>query len=239
MLQIDKKIYAIKKIKLRRGVDGTDDAKIFREVNTLSRLNHRYIVRYYSAWIEDDEGNEIEPPSEESSLSRPGFDSTVQFSSMGRSRGRGFPFNHASFSSASASTSSDESGPDIVFGNSNDGTDVFGHSNSGADASESGPDIVFGSTSVDGNVTSSEDERPTSSGEDTLDDDSDLGLASPIAFRTSPASKQTPRPRKTLDLGPTQTLYISMVSGFRILLGLFSALTIVGICRETNTQGAD
>jgi len=39
----------IKKVKLR----GTEnDDKIFREVNALSRLNHRYIVRYYSTWLE-------------------------------------------------------------------------------------------------------------------------------------------------------------------------------------------
>lgn len=33
-----------------RGTENDD--KIFREVNALSRLNHRYIVRYYSTWLE-------------------------------------------------------------------------------------------------------------------------------------------------------------------------------------------
>lgn len=40
---------AVKKIRLRAG---QSDQKIFREVDTLSRLNHRYIVRYYTTWIE-------------------------------------------------------------------------------------------------------------------------------------------------------------------------------------------
>ena len=47
--KLDGRIYAIKKVKLR----GTEnDDKIFREVNALSRLNHRYIVRYYATWLE-------------------------------------------------------------------------------------------------------------------------------------------------------------------------------------------
>jgi eukaryotic translation initiation factor 2-alpha kinase 4 len=47
--KLDGRFYAIKKVKLR----GTEnDDKIFREVNALSRLNHRYIVRYYATWLE-------------------------------------------------------------------------------------------------------------------------------------------------------------------------------------------
>ena len=38
----------VKKIKLR---DVRND-KIFREVSALSRLNHRFIVRYYTTWVE-------------------------------------------------------------------------------------------------------------------------------------------------------------------------------------------
>lgn len=47
--KLDGRIYAIKKIKLK----GTEnDDKIFREINYLSRLNHRYIVRYFATWLE-------------------------------------------------------------------------------------------------------------------------------------------------------------------------------------------
>jgi translation initiation factor 2-alpha kinase 4 len=39
----------VKKIRLRTD---QSDTKIFREVNALSRLSHRFIVRYYTTWIE-------------------------------------------------------------------------------------------------------------------------------------------------------------------------------------------
>lgn len=42
----------MKKIKLRAT---QSDSKIFREVNALSRLNHRFIVRYYTTWVETSE----------------------------------------------------------------------------------------------------------------------------------------------------------------------------------------
>uniref|UniRef100_A0A0W0FQ29 non-specific serine/threonine protein kinase n=1 Tax=Moniliophthora roreri TaxID=221103 RepID=A0A0W0FQ29_MONRR len=47
--KIDGRIYAVKKIRLRT-MKG--DARIFREVNALSRLSHRFIVRYYTTWVE-------------------------------------------------------------------------------------------------------------------------------------------------------------------------------------------
>ena len=42
----------MKKIKLRTA---QADSKIFREVNALSRLNHRFIVRYFTTWLEESE----------------------------------------------------------------------------------------------------------------------------------------------------------------------------------------
>lgn len=47
--KIDGRIYAVKKVRLS---PGRHDEKIMREVNALSRLNHRFIVRYYTTWIE-------------------------------------------------------------------------------------------------------------------------------------------------------------------------------------------
>lgn len=44
-------LHLVKKIKLR----GTESDKIFREVNALSRLNHRFVVRYYTTWVETSE----------------------------------------------------------------------------------------------------------------------------------------------------------------------------------------
>lgn len=42
-------IDAIKKIKLR---PEDNEQKVFREVNALSRLNHQFIVRYFTCWLE-------------------------------------------------------------------------------------------------------------------------------------------------------------------------------------------
>ncbi|KAF8483387.1 hypothetical protein DFH94DRAFT_307281 [Russula ochroleuca] len=50
--KIDSRIYAVKKVRLR--TPNTDN-KILREINALSRLSHRFIVRYYTAWFEDSE----------------------------------------------------------------------------------------------------------------------------------------------------------------------------------------
>ncbi|KAH8114389.1 kinase-like domain-containing protein [Phellopilus nigrolimitatus] len=50
--RLDGRDYAIKKIKLRTA---QGDNKIFREVNALSRLSHRFIVRYYTTWLEESE----------------------------------------------------------------------------------------------------------------------------------------------------------------------------------------
>ncbi|TFK38831.1 hypothetical protein BDQ12DRAFT_605427 [Crucibulum laeve] len=47
--KIDSRIYAVKKVRLKTM---QSDTKIFREVNALSRLSHRFIVRYYTTWIE-------------------------------------------------------------------------------------------------------------------------------------------------------------------------------------------
>ncbi|KAK0506828.1 kinase-like domain-containing protein, partial [Armillaria luteobubalina] len=47
--RIDNRVYAVKKVRLRTL---RSDTKIFREVNALSRLSHRFIVRYYTTWVE-------------------------------------------------------------------------------------------------------------------------------------------------------------------------------------------
>lgn len=44
-----------KKVKKIRLKPNQADNKIFREVNALSRLSHRFIVRYYTTWLEESE----------------------------------------------------------------------------------------------------------------------------------------------------------------------------------------
>ena len=53
----------MKKVRLK----STQSDKIFREVNALSRLSHRNIVRYYTTWVETAEPDENVALSDESS----------------------------------------------------------------------------------------------------------------------------------------------------------------------------
>ena len=54
--RLDGRRYAIKRIPLTHDV--TLNAKLLREVSTLSRLEHSSVVRYYQAWVEADGGHE-------------------------------------------------------------------------------------------------------------------------------------------------------------------------------------
>ncbi|KAG7440064.1 Serine/threonine-protein kinase [Guyanagaster necrorhizus] len=69
--RIDNRVYAVKKVRLRTL---QSDTKIFREVNALSRLSHRFIVRYYTTWVETAEptstGASDESESESDSYSQ-------------------------------------------------------------------------------------------------------------------------------------------------------------------------
>ncbi|KPI83312.1 protein kinase [Leptomonas seymouri] len=47
--KIDGRLYAIKKVAMA----GMQSEKVLREVQTLASLNHKNIVRYYDAWVED------------------------------------------------------------------------------------------------------------------------------------------------------------------------------------------
>ncbi|KAI6046986.1 kinase-like domain-containing protein [Pisolithus marmoratus] len=62
--RIDNRIYAVKKIRLRTD---QSDTKIFREVNALSKLSHRFIVRYYTTWVEIAQPDSTAPSSEDDS----------------------------------------------------------------------------------------------------------------------------------------------------------------------------
>ncbi|THH07416.1 hypothetical protein EW145_g3398 [Phellinidium pouzarii] len=63
---LDDRTYAVKKIRLRTA---QGDNKIFREVNALSRLSHRYIVRYYTTWLEESEPTSSNVSSDDSEQS--------------------------------------------------------------------------------------------------------------------------------------------------------------------------
>lgn len=54
---IDNQLYAIKLVKMDIRDQQKKDPKLMREVQTLSRLQNRYVVRYYQAWFEDYSSN--------------------------------------------------------------------------------------------------------------------------------------------------------------------------------------
>ncbi|KDQ55382.1 hypothetical protein JAAARDRAFT_37399 [Jaapia argillacea MUCL 33604] len=89
--KIDSRIYAVKKIKLRAT---QRDDKIFREVNALSRLSHRFIVRYYTTWVETSEpsGTPLSSGSDTESATEDGMTSV--------------PIHHNSGSTSEGSTGS-------------------------------------------------------------------------------------------------------------------------------------
>ncbi len=57
--RLDGNFYAVKKV-LLDSWDQKANGKILREVTTLSRLHHQHVVRYFQAWIEGTEQEEIE-----------------------------------------------------------------------------------------------------------------------------------------------------------------------------------
>ena len=52
--RLDNNIYAVKKIGVNQR--GAELQRILREVNTLSRISAKYVLRYYWAWIETSDG---------------------------------------------------------------------------------------------------------------------------------------------------------------------------------------
>ena len=102
-------MYAVKKVRLKTM---QSDTKIFREVNALSRLSHRNIVRYYTTWVETYE------PSVSAAASASESDSS------GTSLGGGMTsvptFAHKKRVRRPASDSDDEADDD------SDGTDSIG-----------------------------------------------------------------------------------------------------------------
>ena len=123
--------YLVKKIRLRTM---QSDTKIFREVNALSRLSHRNIVRYYTTWVEtsdlqstvvsDDsssefvteDGTSVPETSERHLPINGGFYINIEdFDDLSVSRSS-FPSIHFGRSSSPGTTSGEDSSEDDGFG---------------------------------------------------------------------------------------------------------------------------
>ena len=124
--------HKVKKIRLRTM---QSDTKIFREVNALSRLSHRNIVRYYTTWVEtsdpqstaasDDSSSEfvtedgrtsVPETSERHLPINGGFYINIEdFDDLSVSRSS-FPSIHVGRSSSHGTTSGEDSSEDDGFG---------------------------------------------------------------------------------------------------------------------------
>eukprot|EP01119_Soliformovum_irregulare_P020911 TRINITY_DN6843_c0_g2_i2.p1 TRINITY_DN6843_c0_g2~~TRINITY_DN6843_c0_g2_i2.p1 ORF type:complete len:1469 (-),score=373.99 TRINITY_DN6843_c0_g2_i2:69-4475(-) len=86
--RLDGRYYALKRVKLNAKQQSL--SKMIREVTTLSRLNHQYVVRYYQAWLEgiddtqsdgDSEGEDSEEEWLDQDSEDSHFDDSIAFES--------------------------------------------------------------------------------------------------------------------------------------------------------------
>ena len=57
---LDNNIYAIKKVKLHLGGSETlHEHKVYREIQAITKLEPKNIIRYYTCWIEELDGKDL------------------------------------------------------------------------------------------------------------------------------------------------------------------------------------
>ncbi|KAF3035937.1 hypothetical protein E8E12_005237 [Didymella heteroderae] len=124
--KVDGRIYAIKKIKQKSASALTE---VLSEVMLLSRLNHPCVVRYYTAWPEEDIGGSAELSDDDSAFDSDDSDSNSNISlghSITYSRSTGLDFissNGYKIEFGSDAGSDDDDEVAVIFGSdSEDGT---------------------------------------------------------------------------------------------------------------------
>jgi translation initiation factor 2-alpha kinase 4 len=142
----------VKKVRLKTM---QSDTRIFREVNALSRLSHRFIVRYYTTWVETSEPTSTAASDDSGTESGTEDAMTSVPESSERSLGSNDPFHidlddlddlnsrsKSSFPSihfrrsTSGTTEDDDSDSDDAFGN------LFGQDHSPAVHNRTPPPVV-------------------------------------------------------------------------------------------------
>ncbi|KZM19461.1 Non-specific serine/threonine protein kinase [Ascochyta rabiei] len=131
--KLDNRVYAIKKIKQKSASALTE---VLSEVMLLSRLNHPCVVRYYTAWPEEDSGSNPDLSDDDSA-----FDSDDSASHSDVSPG----------GTRSVTYSRSTGGLDFI---SSNGYKIEFGSDVGSDEDDDGA-VVFGSDSEDGTGTAS------------------------------------------------------------------------------------
>ncbi|KAI1316493.1 hypothetical protein EDD11_009906 [Mortierella claussenii] len=213
--KLDGRFYAIKKIKLDPK-DNVTNRKILREVTTLSRLHHQFVVRYFTTWFEDANGgswsenkSDSEDDSEEDDKEEEDDDDEDSVSSYDRSR-RIVKDMKYDFLSEDASNRN-QSYPNIHFGHrsrdvSGRGESSFGMNGLALDSSEE--------SSEEGSDSDSESESDYDSDSGS---ESDSGIRFESEGTNGTASDQKPKKalvqqvvKKRLAPKPSRTLYIQM-----------------------------
>jgi len=118
------------------------DNKILREINALSRLSHRFIVRYYTAWFEDSESASATVSSEGSGDdTADGVTSVLTGRGTHRRDGSSDPFS-IDLDDLESESRSSTSFPSIHFTGSGSG-DTEGSDGDGDDADADGLGEMF------------------------------------------------------------------------------------------------
>ncbi|KAG0215957.1 hypothetical protein BGX28_007183 [Mortierella sp. GBA30] len=214
--KLDGRFYAIKKIKLDPR-DNVTNRKILREVTTLSRLHHQFVVRYFTTWFEDANGatwsenkldseeedeeedeDEDEDLSSYDSSSRMVKDMKYDFLSEGASnRNHSYPNVHFGHRSRNVSGLAESS---------------FGMNGLALDSSEESSEE--GSDSGSGSEYDDEDESGSGSGSESgirFESEGTDGTASnPRAKAAGGNGKGALVTKKRISPKPSRTLYIQM-----------------------------
>lgn len=200
---LDGRYYAIKKIKLDPKDNATND-KILREVTTLSRLHHQFVVRYFTTWFEDANGaswTENKDGSEEESEED---EDDEELSFGDGDSGRMVMTNMEYDFLSEGSNNRNRSYPSIHFGRR--GRDVSGLTESS---------FGMNGLALDSSEESSEEDSSESDTESDYDNES--GSGSDIQFVKEESNGASKKPRakhltvhKRSPSKPTRTLYIQM-----------------------------
>ncbi|KAF8245130.1 Serine/threonine-protein kinase [Wilcoxina mikolae CBS 423.85] len=193
--RLDGREYAIKQITQTSGAKLTE---ILSEVMLLSRLNHRYVVRYFTAWLEDQDaliGGSVfmEETEDEDSNAISFTESSV---SGTRSDGDEHPTGNSIGESKDSQSSSEGSdGIEVEFGHSTGGLDFISNS-------AGYPNVEFGYDSGD------------SEEEDSDEDEDENSTASKQSAKTNALRRITSAERRRGKV----TLYIQMSLAERLTL---------------------
>ncbi|KAF9184078.1 hypothetical protein BGZ51_003580 [Haplosporangium sp. Z 767] len=215
--KLDGRFYAIKKIKLDPK-DNVTNRKILREVTTLSRLHHQFVVRYFTTWFEDANGatwSENKLDSEEDSEEDEDEDEDdIEYEDSGRMV-KDMKYDFLS----EGASNRNRSYPSIHFGQSREVTGL-------AESSLGMNGLALDSTEESSDNDGSESDSDSESESEYDESDSGLDSDSGIRFESEVTDGTASDPRATAAMGragtrtlmkkkrpapkPSRTLYIQM-----------------------------